>query len=305
MSSASLDVAGLGWILADHLATVAAYPARDTKVEILNYQRDTGGPIARALIALARLGKKVALIGNVVDDDSGVFLLDALKRESVDMRTVKVGAGKITGFAYAFIEQDGGARTTAHFHGDIDISISELDKRVVLDSRVLLWDGRGGTPAIVLAELAHLNHVLVVLSMGSVRPNIEKMLSQTDVVIVSQTFVNDFSPGMDFETAGRALIALGPKVVVITLGQEGAWCFSPDGHFKQPAFVVRCVDTNGAGDVFAGGMVYGLLEGWNLRRCVQTASAVAAIKCTQLGNRGIPNWEELEQFLSEHIARNE
>jgi ribokinase len=67
-----------------------------------------------------------------------------------------------------------------------------------------------------------------------------------------------------------------------------------------PAFEVDAVDTTGAGDVFHGGYVYGLLRNWGLVRTLTFASACAAMKCTKVGGRaGIPRLEEVLAFLRE------
>jgi sugar/nucleoside kinase (ribokinase family) len=61
------------------------------------------------------------------------------------------------------------------------------------------------------------------------------------------------------------------------------------------------VDTTGAGDVYHGAFLVGLLHGWDLRTVATFSSAVAAIKCTQLsGRRGIPSFERTLAFLREH-----
>jgi sulfofructose kinase len=63
---------------------------------------------------------------------------------------------------------------------------------------------------------------------------------------------------------------------------------------------VEAFDTTGAGDVFHGGYVYGLLQGWGLSETVRFASAAAALKCRKIGGReGIPKLNEVETLLRE------
>jgi len=82
--------------------------------------------------------------------------------------------------------------------------------------------------------------------------------------------------------------------------QDGSYTVSPDDEFHTPAFEVNVIDTTGAGDVFHGAYLAGLVKGWDLRRIATFASAVSAIHCTVLGNRkGIPSMEEVETFLRE------
>ncbi len=67
---------------------------------------------------------------------------------------------------------------------------------------------------------------------------------------------------------------------------------------EVPAFPVNVIDTTGSGDVFHGGYIYGLLQGWKLKETIRFASAVAAMKCTGIGGReGIPQLDEARQFL--------
>jgi len=69
--------------------------------------------------------------------------------------------------------------------------------------------------------------------------------------------------------------------------------------FITPSFNVDVVDTTGAGDVFHGGYIYGLLQQWNIQKVVRFASAFAALKCTKLGGRaGIPSLKDVDQLLT-------
>jgi sulfofructose kinase len=93
--------------------------------------------------------------------------------------------------------------------------------------------------------------------------------------------------------AAALLTRLGPPVVVVTEGERGSWCVSPEGQFHTPAFPVAAVDTTGAGDVFHGAFLFARSRGWDLRPALRLASATAALKCRALGGRaGIPTLEE-------------
>lgn len=69
-------------------------------------------------------------------------------------------------------------------------------------------------------------------------------------------------------------------------------------HASENGYAVSVVDTTGAGDVFHGAFIYGLLQGWTAKRCARWSSAVSAIKVTRLGGRaGIPDAAMTEKFL--------
>jgi ribokinase len=86
--------------------------------------------------------------------------------------------------------------------------------------------------------------------------------------------------------------------VVVTSGKHGSWTASDGDTFATPAFDVPVVDTTGAGDVFHGGFLYGLLQDWDLPTVARFAAATAALKCRKLGGRaGIPSLSEVMSFL--------
>ena len=110
----------------------------------------------------------------------------------------------------------------------------------------------------------------------------------------------DILEGTALLEAARRLRGEGPSVVVVTEGENGCWCSSPDGDFHTPAFIAPAlVDTTGAGDVFHGAFLLGRANGLNLGAALEFASAVAALKCRALGGRaGIPTMEETLAFMA-------
>lgn len=103
--------------------------------------------------------------------------------------------------------------------------------------------------------------------------------------------------GRDLLGAAERLRQLGPPVVVVTEGERGSWCVSPQGRFHVPAFAVPAVDTTGAGDVFHGAFLFGMAKGWDLRDALVLASATASLKCRGLGGRtAIPTLDEALQL---------
>lgn len=91
---------------------------------------------------------------------------------------------------------------------------------------------------------------------------------------------------LDYEAGCRRLMTAGPSTVIVTLGSRGSVGLTEqDGFFKTESFQVPVRDTTGAGDVFHGAYIVGLLEGMNAPECARFASAVSAIKCTCFGGR--------------------
>jgi len=142
----------------------------------------------------------------------------------------------------------------------------------------------------------------IVMDAGTMREGSQELLSMVDVLIASERFaeplVGDIAPP---EKALRALHELGPKEVIITLGSKGSIGLSGKEINLQKAFPIDAVDTTGAGDVYHGAYIYGLLQGWDIQKCMRFASAASAIKCTQIGARkGIPGLKEIKEFMREN-----
>jgi sugar/nucleoside kinase (ribokinase family) len=139
----------------------------------------------------------------------------------------------------------------------------------------------------------------IVMDAGTMREGSQELVSMVDILIASERFaeplVGDIAPP---EKALRALHDLGPKEVIITLGSKGSIGLSGKTINFQKAFSIDVVDTTGAGDVYHGAYIYGLLQGWDMQNCMRFASAASAIKCRHIGTRkGIPQLEEIKEFM--------
>ena len=87
--------------------------------------------------------------------------------------------------------------------------------------------------------------------------------------------VGTVPPGEESDAA-RALIARGAGCVLLTLGDQGAWCVTREEAIFQPVFPVPVVSAVGCGDTFTAYFAHGLLAGWPLGRCFATGSAAGA-----------------------------
>ncbi|MEE9555183.1 MAG: PfkB family carbohydrate kinase, partial [candidate division Zixibacteria bacterium] len=133
------------------------------------------------------------------------------------------------------------------------------------------------------------------------------LLAHVDHLVASNRFSLDFTQEVDPGKAALKLAHMGFKSVVITSGSKGCIGATPDGYlYQQDAFKVNAVDTTGAGDVFHGGYIFGLTQGWELPRILEFASAAAALKCTRIGGRhGIPEIEEINRLIETHSTPTE
>lgn len=296
-----IQVIGLGQACLDYLGSINIYPEENSKLELIDLQMQCGGPASTALVTLSRLGIRTSFVGSISNDSRGIEIVKGLKKENVDFTFLKITPGYTSQFAFIAITK-GGNRTIFWHRGSVphlkpsDINLSPFSHAKIIHLDSLMIDA-----AKEAARQAKHMGLTIVMDAGTMREGFRELASMVDTLIASESFAeplvgNIITP----EKALRALHDLGPKEVIITLGSKGSIGLSGKTTIFQKAFPVNSVDTTGAGDVYHGAYIYGLLMGWNMQNCMRFASAASAIKCRSIGARkGIPRLEEIREFMKE------
>lgn len=301
MTEATVAVVGLGQCSFDIFGTLPHYPAADSKSELSATLIQGGGPVATALVTLARLGVVSAFVGRIGGDDFGRRIQQGLSDEGVDCHYLLVDGTASSQFSFIAVEQDRGRRTVfCHPGSYTPLTAEEVPTPLIVGSRMLHLDGSHPEAALGAAQSARQAGVITVLDGGSWRPGTEALLPFIDHPVVSAKFAAHLLPGRPVQEALPKLIGYGCRAATVTDGEAGSHTLTRDGGtFYQPAFAVAAVDTTGCGDVFHGGYMYGLLQGWPLRRTVRFAAGCAALKATALGGRtAIPTRAAVEALLA-------
>ncbi len=301
------DVVGLGCACVDFLGVVPYMPGLDDEIQMLAASRQGGGEVATALVALARLGSTTSYVGQVGDDPSGDLIATEFEQYGVDTSHLLVERGATSQTSIVLVDDESGKRTIlgVPFTAS-EIAPDQIRPGFVEEARYLLLDGTARQAALEAARRARRAGVPVVLDADvlALDSEIELLLELTDILIPSKSFSQRFTGTEDAEKAIGAFRAFGSSIILITLGEEGCVCHADGDTFHTPIFEVDVVDTTGAGDVFHGAFVRGLLQDWQLAQTVEFAAAVAAIKCAKLGGRaGIPDAAETAEFLASRGTR--
>ncbi|MGE4543864.1 MAG: PfkB family carbohydrate kinase [Pedobacter sp.] len=307
-AGSGFSVIGLGQCSLDILGCVPCYPAVDSKVDLTDTLIQGGGPVATALVVLARLGENTAFVGKIGDDDFGLRIRQGLQDEGVDCRYLLTDTGATSQFSFVAVDQHHGSRNIfCHRGSAVPLGEDAFPAGSLRDSRILHLDGSHPDAAVAAARLARQSGMVIVLDGGSWRPGLEPLLPYVDHLVVSETFAKALCPGSSSRQTLELLMAYGAQAVTVTLGSKGSWTLSRTGNmFHQPAFDVAVVDTTGCGDVFHGGYIYGLLQCWPLDYTVRFAAACAAIKATALGGRSaIPELAMVKRFLADASGSHE
>ncbi len=291
------DVVGFGLNAVDHLFIVPKYPQFGSKVDILQYDKLAGGQVATAVTFLSRLGLRTKYVGKVGSDDLGQLSLQSLRSEDVDISSVLVQEEAQNQYAFIIIDEKSGERTILwHRDPKLDFGESELKQDDICAGRILHMDGCD-SGALQAATWAQDEGIPVVCDLDKVVPDSKALIARVDFLITSANFPPDFTGIRDSVESLLALRRYCSGFLSATLGSQGAIAVVGDQCIRFPAFKVPAVDTTGAGDVFHGGFIYGLLQNWSLEKIMVFANAAAALNCTRLGARaGIRSLSEITQL---------
>jgi sugar/nucleoside kinase (ribokinase family) len=297
-SQESFRVFGLGTIVVDHQVIMTSLPEADTKGEVIEDRYQVGGPVPTALALLRRFGCETGFQGKWSDDPPGKTIDEDLQGKSIAFDARRCSTGSRTGFAHVWIEQKTGRRSIAAYRGSHPVGQHELQPGQLDGFHALHMDGWSTSAAIALAEDMKKRGGLVSLDLGSPKAQLDQLLAHVDVMTCPNRMVHRLFATDNLEEGARKLMEMGPTEVTLTCGEHGSIHFSKDGRVEHPGFEVNAIDTNGAGDTFAGAMLFAKLSGGSAEQKLQFACAAAALKCTQLGNReALPSLEAIESFL--------
>jgi len=292
-----MSVCGLGQASLDFITRVKGFPCEDEKKEVLGFLEQGGGPVATALVSLQRLGVPTAFCGVVSGDYAGRKIREGLVEEGVDVSALAVREGGASQRAFIIVNSESGSRTICWQRPTVaELAPEEVKAEWLEGADFLLLDGLTEAASERAAVMASEAGIPVVCDAGSPRPGVLRLLPKVDYIVASENFSTHFSH-RPVEALCK-IAAFGAKAVTITLGKGGSVSWHEGRVFATPAFEVRAVDTTGAGDVFHGGYIFGLLNCWPLEETVRFASAFAALKCLAPGGRsGIPDLTRTMELL--------
>lgn len=301
------DVVGVGLNATDTLLLLAKFPAYGGKVPFDDAVLSPGGQVASAMVACAKLGLRAKYIGTVGDDRRGQIQMESLRGSGVNLDHVQVRRNCPNQSAYILVDKSTGERTVLWSRPDcLRIDPDEIAPDQITCARMLHIDGHD-TPAVAhAARVARAAGIPVSVDVDTIYPGFEKVLPNVDYLVGSSEFPGNWTREPDkFRALELIQNEHGMKVAAMTLGADGALARVDDRYVYSPGYVVDCVDTTGAGDVFHGAFCYAVLEGKPVDAALDFSNAMAALNCTALGARGgIATREEAEQLMKRAERRS-
>lgn len=301
------EIVGVGMATLDVLIRLTDMPTWERGGRIEAFSLDGGGPVATAMVASARLGCDVGYVGACGSDKAAELKLEFLTKYGLDVSRMVHHDGPEQNVVIVYVDAESGERVFSglgHWEGRT-VQVEELDRDYITSAEYLHLDGYNAEAALQAAKWMQEAGKSVVYdghktNATSVPDFTRELLKYVDILICGEGFGCALTGEGDLWEAGRAALDAGPSIVVQTEGADGSYTVTADEAFHIPAFEVDVVDTTGAGDVFHGAYIVGMLQGWSLRTVASFSSAVSAIKCQGLGGRApIPTFDETIAFLQE------
>jgi len=262
-------------------------------------KRAGGGSAANSVVAVSQFGGKAFYACKVANDESGEFYMNDLHAAGVKtgLDQVRSHAEGVTGKCMVMVTPDA-ERTMNTFLGiTADFSEAELHLDELKQAQYLYIEGYLVTSDISRAaalkarEVAAAHGVKTAMTFSDpamvtyFREGIDQMLGNgVDVLFCNREEASVFSGKADLEDAIAVLGQIADKVV-ITLGSKGALVVNGHGRTEISAHPVTAVDTNGAGDMFAGAFMYGLTNGMSDAQAGKLASLAASRVVSVFGAR--------------------
>lgn len=285
---ADFDVVGVGLNATDTLLLLPKFPAYAGKVPFTEEILSPGGQVASAMVTCANLGLRVKYIGTVGDDERGRIQLESLRQSAINLDHVQVRSNCPNQTAYILIDQSTGERTVLWQRPDcLRLDPNEITPDQITCARLLHIDGHD-TPAVTkAAQIARSAGIPVTVDVDTIYHGFDKVLPYVDYLVTSSEFpvqwTNEPDPCKALEKIQNEY---GMTVAAMTLGAHGAIARVGGQFVYSPAYIINCVDTTGAGDVFHGAFCYAVLQKLPMREALDFCNAMAALNCTALGARG-------------------
>lgn len=298
----------IGSVNVDYVMRVPTLPQPGETLAGSDFAVTLGGKGANQAVACARLGGDTHFIACVGDDAGGRQAISAFKNDGINVGAVEIVAGTPTGSAMIFVDDDGenciGINAGANAH--LDEPVIDQCAPLICSAGFVLMQLETPIDALAsAAAMAHLAGACVILNPAPAADTLPTLLLENvDIITPNQTeaarLVNfDVNNIGDAKLAAEALHAMGPAIVIVTLGADGA-LISHDGNVEHvPTSKVQTVDTVAAGDTFNGALVVALAEGRPLPAAVRFANAAATLTVTRRGAQdAIPTRDEVQRAMA-------
>ncbi|QIK69303.1 sugar kinase [Erysipelothrix sp. HDW6C] len=293
-------------------------------VDVNKYTRTIAGAEVNVAVGLSRLGHDVTYLTRLGNDSLGKYITNFLVQEGIDIRNISYDSVYRTGIQLKNKVEKGDAYAPYFRKGS---AASQIDASIVdtIDFSQFKLIHVTGIALAISPSFRELSFAIVRQARDrgitiSFDPNLRPKLWDTQAEMIATinemaTYADIILPGISEgqiltgEQTESEIAAFyhhrGVRDVVIKIGDQGSYVSGQNIEKVVPGFKVdTIVDTVGAGDGFAAGLISGIIEKLSLEEAVKRANAIGAIQVTHWSdNEGLPTHEELIAFMDSKSQR--
>lgn len=305
--------------------------------DIKGFDAFVGGSPLNIAVACSRLGVDVSLLTAVGNDKVGEFIVDFLQRENVNTHSIPVKNNARSSAVVLGIEPPDKFPLVFYRDNaaDSQITIDDVQNANIQEYKILVINGTAlnieptRSANFFAVEIAEKNNVQVVfdldfradqwhdyrafgLTVRAILPKVKIAIGTEEEILAatmsdsSQVIIKDqqiSAPEIkgNIEVSIKQLLSCGIETLIVKRGEAGVSIYKKDGSKTDvPGFPVKVLNVLGAGDAFAGGFIYGLLQGWDLYKSCRMGNASGAQVVTKAGCANfMPTLEESLRFIEE------
>jgi len=281
------EIAVVGSLNLDTTVRVPWLPSPGETILGTSHFADSGGKGANQAVAAARLGRSVAMVGMVGDDDAGRHLLASLAGDGVETSSVAISDEQGSGIAVITVDAFGENMIVVDpgANGDLAPHVLEGLVETVGSAAVVLLQLE--IPLDTVAAAVRMATGTVVLNPAPAATLERSVLDSIDVLVPNAielaSLSGDSVPSSPPEAIAMARRLQGPAAIVVTLGGDGAVVVADDFDAHVPAPLIDPVDPTAAGDAFCGGLADALVRGDSIHDAVRWAVRCGAATATKWG----------------------
>jgi len=268
-----------------------------------------GGSAINSIVAASNFGSKCQVAGKVADDEHGNFFLKDLTNSEIQHSIVPTRSDISTARCLVMVSKNADRTMCTYLGISNDLAEIDLNLKAVESAKYLFIEGyllsspsalKACTTAIKVAK-NNGTKVAISLSAEFIAAGFKSELENLfelgcDLLVCNESEALAYSGENDLEQAVPHLEQTSDQIL-ITLGAEGCMGFSDQEAFLVEGLKVDAIDTNGAGDMFAGAVLHSLCEGIDLKKAAQFGCSAASKKVENFGPR-------LQKEQYEEIKKN-
>lgn len=264
--------------------------------DLPSLNRCAGGSAANTVAAVADFGGRAAFVGKIGDDETGEFFLQDLRALGVSIN-VKPLPGVPTGTCAILITDDAERTMLTNLGASSQLTADDIDESAIAAAKYIYIEGYLFTGETTKAaayraiELAKKNNVKVAFTasdpflVNMIRDEIWELIrGPVDLFFCNETEAMSLT-GLTDPIACANKIHESAENVAMTLGARGSLLMHGGEAIPIEGVSVKAVDTTGAGDIYAGGVLYGITNGLSWKQSGHLASHAAARIVGQMGAR--------------------